>query len=157
LKSCFDRPQAYYADEINAIGVNRRKLLQRTGLFLIFCVTGCLDSNQSGNAEAAQTPDPNHQIQIENEISDPATVTVSVLREKTGKTVYNQTYTLQPNETVTAYNTQQANPDGIEEFNVSVTSGGSTDSFTLETDQCMGDVIARVTESDGIDMVYSIC
>jgi hypothetical protein len=80
-----------------------------------------------------------------------------VLREKTGETVHSQTYTLQPNEAVTAYNTRQVNPDGIENFNVSVTSSGSTDSFTLETDQCMGDAIARVTESDGIDIVYSIC
>jgi len=84
-------------------------------------------------------------------------VTATVVRETTGETVHNRTYTLQPDETMSAYNTRQANPDGIEEFNVSVTSGGSTDSFTLETDQCMGDVIAQVTESDGIDMVYSIC
>ena len=137
--------------------MNRRNLLLLGGLSLAFSVTGCLDSGRSGNAEAAQTPDPNHQIQIENEISDSVTVTVTVLREQTGETVHNQTYTLQPNETVTAYNTRQANPDGIEPFNVSVTSGGSTDSFTLETDQCMGDLIARVTESDGIDMLYSIC
>ena len=137
--------------------MNRRKLLRLTGLSLAFGVTGCLGSGRSGNAEAAQTPDPNHSIQMENEISDPVTVTATVLREKTGETVHNQTYTLQPNETVTAYNTRQANPDGIEEFNVSVTSSRSTDNFTLETDQCMGDVIARVTGSDGIDIVYSIC
>lgn len=137
--------------------MNRRKLLQISGLSLAFGVIGCLGSDQSGNAEAAQTPDPNHSIQIEKEISDPDTVTATVLREKTGETVHSQTYTLQPNEAVTAYNTRQVNPDGIENFNVSVTSSGSTDSFTLETDQCMGDAIARVTESDGIDIVYSIC
>ena len=137
--------------------MNRRKLLQLTGLSLVFSATGCLDAGRSGNAEAAQTPDPTHSIQIENEKSDSVTLTATVLREQTGETVHNQTYTLQPNETVTAYNTRQANPDGIEEFTVTVTSEGSTDSFTLETNQCMGDVIARVTESDGIDMVYSIC
>jgi len=160
--------------------MHRRKLLQITGVSLGFSVTGCLgidppqdtedppqdtesdqlengDSGLNGNAEAAQTPDPDHSIRIKNEFSDPVDVTTTVRREPTGETVHNQTYTLQPDATVTAYNTRQANPDGIEAFNVSVTSDGSTGSVTLETDQCMGDVIAQVTESDGIDMVYSMC
>ena len=153
--------------------MNRRKLLQLAGTSLAFTVTGCLGtdppqdtesdqsenggSDLSGNAEAAQTPDPDQSIQIKNERSDPVNVTATVVRETTGEIVHNQTYTLQPDETNTAYNTRQANPDGIEKFNVSVTSGGSTDSFTLETDQCMGDLTAQVTESDGIDMLYSIC
>ena len=84
-------------------------------------------------------------------------MTVVVRREKTGKTVHNQTYTLQPDETVTAYNTRQANPDGVEEFNVSVTADGLADSFTMETDTCQGDILAEVTESDGIDWVWTEC
>ena len=153
--------------------MNRRKLLQLAGTSLVFSVTGCLGtdppqdtgsdqsenggSDLSGNAKATQTPEPDHSIQIKNERSDPVNVTATVVRETTGEIVHNQTYTLQPDETNTAYNTRQANPDGIEKFNVSVTSGGSTDSFTLETDQCMGHLTAQVTESDGIDMLYSIC
>jgi len=153
--------------------MNRRKLLQLIGLSLGFSATGCLgtdppqdtESDQSensssgldANAEAAQTPDPDHSIQIKNERSDPVNVTATVIQETTGETVHNQTYTIQPDATVTAYNTRQANPDSIEEFNVSVTANGSTDSFPLETDQCMGDLEAQVTESDGIDWLYAVC
>ena len=176
--------------------MNRRELLELTGVSLGFIATGCVgidppqdtdsDSDQSENstpgldantettqtpdpdqsetpsfaeinAEARQTLDPDHSIQIKNELSDPVNVRATVTRETTGETVHNQTYTLQPDATVMAYNTRQANPDSIEEFNVSVTANGSTDSFLVETDQCMGDVIAQVTESEGIDMVYSIC
>ncbi|ERH07332.1 MAG: hypothetical protein J07HN4v3_02971 [Halonotius sp. J07HN4] len=114
-------------------------------------------SGLDANAEAAQTPDPDHSIQITNELSDPVNVTATVVRETTGETVHNQTYTLQPDATTTAYNTRQANPDSIEKFNVSVTASGSTDSFPVETDQCMGDLEAQVTESDGIDWLYAIC
>ncbi len=153
--------------------MNRRNLLQLTGVSLGFIATGCLgtappqgtgsDQSEDGNsgldenAEAAQTPDPDHSIRITNELSDPVNVTTTVIRETTGETVHNQTYTLKPDATVTAYNTRQANPDNIEKFNMSVTTSGSTDSFLLETDQCMGDLKAQVTESDGIDWLWSEC
>ncbi len=109
--------------------MNRRDLLQLTGVSLGFIATGCLgtdppqgtgsdqseDSNSGldENAEAAQTPDPDHSIQITNELSDPVNVTATVVRETSGETVHNQTYTLQPDATVTACNTRQANPDII--------------------------------------------
>jgi hypothetical protein len=115
------------------------------------------ESGLSGNAKAAQTPDPDHQIQVKNKKPDPVNTTVTVRRVKTGETVHNQTYTIQPDAVVTAYNTRQATPDGIEQFSVSVTSDGSTDSFTLETDQCMHDLEAQVTESAGIDWFYAVC
>ncbi|WP_240625460.1 hypothetical protein [Halonotius pteroides] len=115
------------------------------------------ESGLSGNAKAAQTPDPDHQIQVKNEKPDPVNTTVTVRRVETGETVHNQTYTIQPDATVTAYNTRQASPDSIEKFNVSVTSDGSTDSFTLKTDQCMNDLEAQVTESAGIDWLYAVC
>ena len=153
--------------------MNRRKLLQLTGTSLAFTVTGCLgtdppqdtesDQSENGgsgldaNAEAAQTPDPDQSIQIKNERSDPVNVTATVVRETTGETVHNQTYSLQPDETITAYNTRQANPDGVEEFDVSVTANGSSDSFIMETDMCQGDITAQVTEFDGIDWGWAEC
>jgi len=153
--------------------MNRRTLLQLTGVSLGCSAAGCVgtdppqdtEADQSensssgldGNAEAAQTPDPDHSIQMKNERSDPVTVTATVVQESAGETVHNRTYTLQPDATVTAYNTRQANPDGIEEFTVSVTTNESTDSFPLETDQCMGDLEAHVTEADGIDWLYAVC
>ena len=135
--------------------MNRRKLLQLTGLSLAFIVTGC--SGRQGEGPSTPQPEPDHPIAIENMRSEPVNMTVVVRREKTGKTVHNQTYTLQPDETVTAYNTRQANPDGVEEFNVSVTADGLADSFTMETDTCQGDILAEVTESDGIDWVWTEC
>jgi hypothetical protein len=135
--------------------MNRRKLLQLTGLSLAFTVTGC--SGRQGEGPLTPQPEPDHQIAIENMRSEPVNMTVAVRREKTGKTVHNQTYTLQPDKTVTAYNTRQANPDGVEEFNVSVTVDGLADSFTMETDTCQGDILAQVTESDGIDWVWAEC
>lgn len=115
------------------------------------------ESGLSGNAKAAQTPDPDHQIQVKNEKPESVNATVTVRRVETGETVHNQTYTIRPDAVVTAYNTRQATPDGIEQFTVSVTSDGSTNSFTLETDQCMHDLEAQVTESAGIDWFYAVC
>lgn len=135
--------------------MNRRKLLQLTGLSLAFTVTGC--SGRQGPGPPTPQPEPDHPIVIENMRSEPVNMTVAVRREKTRKTVHNQTYTLQPDETVTAYNTRQANPDGVEEFNVSVTVDGLADSFTMETDTCQGDILAQVTESDGINWVWAEC
>lgn len=186
--------------------MNRRKLLQLTGVSLGFTVSGCLgidppqdqdtdpdldldqsENRSSGldtntetartpdpdsdldpdesetqsfadiNAEARQTLDPDHSIQIQNELSEPVTVTATVIREPTGETVHNRTYTLQPFAIVTAYNTRQANPESVEEFTVSVTANGSTDSFLVKTNNCMQDLKAQVTKPDGIDWVYTIC
>jgi hypothetical protein len=170
--------------------MNRRNLLQLTGVSLGFSATGCLgtdppqdtkDQSQSGDSNSPEpdqskdegsdssrsdvfgspTPQPDHKIQMVNMRSDPVNMTVTVHRQKTGKTVHNQTYTLQPSQsldkTVTAYNTRQANPDGIETFNVSVTANGSSDSFTVETDMCQGDITAQVTESDGINWGWAEC
>jgi len=135
----------------------RRKLCTLAGVTLSLWGTGCVGSDRSGNAAATQTPDEDHAIEIENPTTESVEMTVTVRRVSTETVVHDQTHTVQPEETATIYNTRQADPDGIEEFNLSVATNGSTDSLSMKTNECWGDVVARVSASDGVSLVYAIC
>jgi len=135
----------------------RRKLCTLAGVTLSLWGAGCVGSDRSGNAAATQTPDADHAIEIENPTTESVEMTVTVRRVSTETVVHDQTHTVQPEETATIYNTRQADPDGIEEFNLSVATNGSTDSLSMKTNECWGDVVARVSASDGVSLVYAIC
>jgi hypothetical protein len=135
----------------------RRKLCTLAGVTLSLWGAGCVGSDRSGNAAATQTPDEDHAIEIENPTTESVEMTVTVRRVSTETVVHDQTHTVQPEETATIYNTRQADPDGIEEFNLSVATNGSTDSLRMKTNECWGDVVARVSASDGVSLVYAIC
>ncbi|WP_435175412.1 hypothetical protein [Halorussus sp. AFM4] len=63
-------------------------------------------------------PDPDHGISIENEASVPATLRVAVVREATGETVFEATRRVRPGAEVGVYNLREADPEGVERFEV---------------------------------------
>jgi hypothetical protein len=111
----------------------------------------------SANADAAQTPDPDHAVAVENNDIESATVRVAVRRKRTGKAVYDRTHTVQPHEDKTVYNTRQAGPDGVETFLVDVSAAGTSERVAVDTNACFGDVRALITEAGELDTVYSTC
>ena len=146
-----------YLGEIHPSRMYRRKLCAVAGGALSLWGAGCVGADRSGNAAATQTPDEDHAIEIENPTTESVETTVTVRRVSTETVVHDQTHAVQPGETTTVYNTRQADPDGIEEFNISVATNGSTDSLRMKTNECWGDVVGRVNASDGVSLVYAIC
>ncbi|TQQ83240.1 hypothetical protein EGH24_00065 [Halonotius terrestris] len=143
--------------------LHRRGVLT-VGVAALLPTAGCLGGNgaedpldEDGNEDAITTPDPDHPIRLANETDQPVEVTVTVIRESTGETVYSETHQLAAEEQDReVYNTRQANPEGIESFRIELTSGGDTVTETVETSACYGEVIGFVT-AEGLRSTYSIC
>lgn len=67
---------------------------------------------------ASNTPNPSHRVTIENRSDENQTVHLWVVRERTNETVYEETHTVSAEGELYAYNLEQADPDGVEEFRV---------------------------------------
>lgn len=132
-------------------------------------------------ARASNSPDPDHPITVNNEGDEAKTLRVWVERDATGETVFDRTKTVEPGYEFTAYNLEDANPDGVEAFTVcgelvastaSATSTAETDSpdtertttdverrdcATVETSECYGRVHVTVQEDGTPQIIYAIC
>lgn len=111
------------------------------------CDWSCLDDR----------PNPNHAVQLENRWNHSVAFHVRVVREATNETVYNGTATLAPDSEQTAYNVAEADPDGIETFEVAVTVLNTTETTTIRTSECFGSVVASADRSGKPSMIYTIC
>lgn len=88
---------------------------------------------------ASNTPNPDHGVSIENEAAVSATLRVAVVREAAGKAVFETTRRVGPGAEVAVFNLEQADPEGVERFEVCaelVASGGTeTGSATATTSE----------------------
>lgn len=97
------------------------------------------------------------EVRIENAWNDSATVRVRVIRNATGETVHDGTYTVSPDERLTVYNVSDASPDGIESFTAVVTARNETRRVTIETNRCYGNVYGELLEDGELYVYYEIC
>lgn len=129
----------------------RRAFLAVTGL-AVASLSGCLQRNDStptsevGFGDGSGEANPDHPIRVENYDGTARNVTVTVTRD--GTEIANVTRTVPPGGEVVPYNLRRANPDGIEEYTVTATVGPYSDSLTVRTDDCYGEITVRV-RSDG--------
>lgn len=126
--------------------------------------------------------DPDHPVSVHNRQSESRTVQVTVHRRKTGETVFEKTVSAQPGTDQQLYNLKEANPDGIEQFQIcgslqtdspasgpapTVTSGpqngtdGTThstkDCATVRTSACYGSSHVTIRDDGSIGIIYSVC
>lgn len=114
-------------------------------------------STPDGHEQAANQPDPDKHVRLENEWNETVTMRVRVVREATNETVHDGTYDLAPGAERTVYNTSAADPDGIERFTVVVTARGTTERVTIETSQCYGAAYGTVQSDGTVYAYYAIC
>ena len=182
----------------------RRTLLSTTA---VVATAGCLDWNESGQSpEATPTSkppappsptetgtdggitsgvnefDPDHPIYVNNRQSETRSVQVTVRRRETGKTVFDEIISAPPDAEQQIYNLKEANPDGIEEFQIcgtlqmdsstpsrtqTVESGprngaedttpSPRDCATVKTSACYGSSHVTIQEDGNLAIIYSIC
>ena len=106
---------------------------------------------------ASNQPDPDKAVRLENAWNRSVEVRISVVREATNETVHEGTYTLDPGEEQEVYNVADADPDGIESFRVTATAQNTTESVTVDTHACHGDVRVEVLEDGTLYPYYAIC
>jgi hypothetical protein len=113
---------------------------------------------KSVNTEGASNePDPDKAVRLENAWNGSAEIRIRVVREATNGTVHEGAYTLDPGEEREVYNLADAEPDGIEPFRVIATARNTTDSVTVETHACHGDVYVELLEDGTVYPSYAIC
>ena len=111
----------------------------------------------AGTEYASRQPEPSRPVTVRNGWNRSVEVHVSVVRETTNGTVHEATYDLPAGTERTVYDTAEAEPDGIERFTVTVSARNATESVTIETSRCYGDVYAE-TGSDGeLFVTYAVC
>lgn len=71
--------------------------------------------------------------------------------------VHEATYELEPGAARIVYDLREANPDGIEQFRIEATLGERTESVTVRTNRCHGEVHVSITEGGDLFATYSIC
>ena len=106
---------------------------------------------------AANQPDPDKRVRLENAWNESVDIRISVVREATTETVHEGTYTLEPGEQREVYNLADADPDGIESFRVTATVRNTTESVTIETNQCYGGAYVEVLEDGTVYPYYALC
>ena len=79
------------------------------------------------------------------------------MRDATNTTVQNETYTLEPGSERTAYNVVEAEPDGIETFDIAITALNTTENTEIRTSECFGNAFARIRDDGELFVSYSIC
>lgn len=147
--------------------MENKKLLLIIGLLIVVVVAGALyylstdESSvefRNNIQEAMNDPNADKDIDIRNEYSEPINITVTIVNNSTGDEVYNESYSIDANSNLdSAYNLQELNPDGVQEYRVGAEYNGTRESVTVKTNNCFGDVIIEVTQDGTVYPFYAIC
>jgi len=126
-------------------------------------------SVEARTKHASDSPEPDHSIYVGSETEESRTVRVRIVREATGKTVFETTTEASAGE-YTLYNLRQADPDGIEAFRVcaelvesepagtqTATPSPRRDCATIRTSECYGNAHITVEDDDSVQIIYAIC
>lgn len=121
--------------------------------------TETTDDDSNWWSEAANEPDPSKDVILVNDGEDGVahTVGLEVYRESTGTVVHDQSHEISANGEIVAYDTADANPDGIETFRVTCTFEDQTETVTIETSECYGWAEFVVDAEDELRGLYTIC
>lgn len=108
------------------------------------------------NAKAIQTPDEDKSVSLENELNRTREIRLTIIRNKTDEVVHNETYMVN-NSIDDVYNTEDANPEGIEKFSVIARTDSQSSEVSIETNECFGSAYVKISRDNDLEAFYSIC
>lgn len=114
-------------------------------------------TDQYGDVPPPNQPQANKEVQLFNDWNRSVSMDVRVVRESTNESVHDETYDLDPGESQTAYDVADADPDGVEAFEVVVTARGTTERVSIETSTCYGDASAEIRDDGTLYVYYAVC
>lgn len=109
--------------------------------------------------KAANTPDPEKRVIVENrgKDGDAHDVAVKVYHVDADEVVHDRTHSISAGERRIVYRTEDANPSGVDEFEVAVAFDGQRRTVTIETSECYGWPQFTVAADDELRAGYGIC
>jgi hypothetical protein len=114
-------------------------------------------SGGTPSVSAVDHPDPDKAVILTNLWDQPVEIHVTVYRNATGETVYDETHELEAGAEREVYNTQQANPEGVERFAIRFSALNTTEQFSIETSACYGNAYGEVQDDGTFYPYYAIC
>jgi hypothetical protein len=114
-------------------------------------------SGGTPSVSAVDQPDPDKAVILTNLWNQSVEIHVTVYRNATGETVYEATHELAPGAEREVYNTQAADPEGIERFSITFSARNATQQFSIETSACYGNAYGEVQEDGTFYPYYAIC
>ena len=128
--------------------MERRQVLAACGLGLAG-VAGCFAD------DVAEQPNPDLAVRVVNDGEETRSVSLTVTRES-GEVVHEATHEAPPGSDREVYNLRAADPDGVESFEIAAERGDASESVTVQTSDCYGNVIVMIDE-EGLGVTYAIC
>lgn len=118
--------------------------------------TGSPTETVPGHEELAQQPDPDLPIAVENRHEETRSLSLTVARNA-GDVVHESDHELESGDDYVAYNLREADPDGVERFEVAVEAGGRRREISVRTNACYGEARVGFDASGELFATYLIC
>ena len=106
---------------------------------------------------AAEQPDADTAVHVENGWNRSVEIRISVVREATNETVYEETEAFGAGADRDVYNLAEASPEGVESFRITATARHTTESVPIETGVCYGNAYVEITEEGERYPYHAIC
>lgn len=122
--------------------------------------TGSTTADDPTTVHAMDAPDPDHAIWVENEADTAHRFAVTVTQhvdDGPDEVVHESTHELQPKGSEYVYNLSEANPDGVERFEVTGETGDQTTSRFMATSECYLDCGIVLRERGELVVERPIC
>lgn len=118
--------------------------------------TGTPTGTATEDQPAAQEPNPDLPIHVENRHEEPQSLSLTISRSG-GEVVHESGYDLAPGDDYEAYNLREADPDGVERFDVAVEAGEARREISVRTNECYGEARVGFDTAGELFATYSIC
>ena len=120
-------------------------------------VTSEAPDSPVGTVGAAEQPDADTAVHVENGWNRSVEIRIIVVREATNETVYEETEAFGAGADRDVYNLAEASPEGVESFRITATARNTTESVPIETSVCYGNAYVEITEEGELYPYHAIC
>ena len=118
--------------------------------------TGTPTGTATDRQPAAQEPDPDLPIRVQNRHDEPRSLSLTVSRSS-GEVVHESRYELAPGDDYEAYNLRSADPDGVERFDVTGEADEARREISVRTNECYGEARVGFDSAGELFASYDIC
>lgn len=112
-------------------------------------------TDEAGIGDEIDRANPDHPIRVSNR--DDVAHQLEIQVRQNGTLVDSVTHDASAGSDAVVYNLRKAEPDGIEPFSITATVGNQTESVSVRTDDCFGDVNVNIRSDGELSVGFEIC
>lgn len=112
-------------------------------------------TDEDGIVDDTDRANPDHPIRVSNR--DDAAHHLEIQVRQNGTLVDTVTHNVSAGSDAVVYNLRDAEPDGIEPYSITATVGNQTESVSVRTDDCFGEVNVNIRSDGELSVGFEIC